>query len=75
MNDLELLRAAINASGLDLDQFADGVLDVSLKMLNEYLEGGRPLSYASRFLCARIVEEPELARDLIRVPREEEGGE
>lgn len=67
-SDAQLLRAAIDASGLPDVRFAEDVLGVNDRTLRTWL-GGRPLDRSAtvRVVCAAIVDDPPLAARLAGV--------
>ncbi len=66
MNDIELLSAAIKASGLSARRFGVEVLGVADRSLYRWLDG-RPLDRAIsvRIICMAIVKRPGLAAELV----------
>lgn len=63
--DSELLRAAIDASGLSARRFAVELLGVDERTVRRWLDGTRPLQATARILCNAIVAEPALT-ELLR---------
>jgi hypothetical protein len=74
MTDAELLRDAIDVTGLSPFRFATEVLDVDENGLQRWLSGDRPMPVAVRAVCMTIRERPALVAEIVRT-RNESGGQ
>lgn len=61
---LELLKRAIEASGLAARQFAVRILDVDERSLRYWLVGERGIPGPVRQLCRVVVEHPRVAKSI-----------
>lgn len=66
-NDIELLTAAIEASGLSARRFAMEVLGVDERSVRRWLAGDRELQATARVVCRAILARPKLAEELSSV--------
>ena len=73
MTDAELLRDAIEVTGLSTFRFATEVLDVDEHGLRRWLSGDRPMPVAVRAVCVAIRERPALVAEIVRT-RTDYGG-
>jgi hypothetical protein len=65
--DIDLLTAAIEASGLSARRFAMEVLGVDERSVRRWLAGDRELQATARVVCQAIVARPGLALELADV--------
>jgi hypothetical protein len=66
-SDIELLTAAIEASGLSARRFAMEVLGVDERSVRRWLAGDRELQATARVVCQAIIARPKLAEELSAV--------
>jgi hypothetical protein len=63
-DDIELLTAAIQVSGLSARRFAMEVLGVDERSVRRWLAGDRELQATARVVCRAIIARPQLAQEL-----------
>ena len=63
-SDPDLLRSAIEASGLAARRFAVEVLDVDERTVRRWLAGERELAGPVRVICRAIIADPSVAEIL-----------
>jgi hypothetical protein len=74
MTDPELLRDAIEVTGLSTFRFATEVLDVDEHGIQRWLSGERPMPVAVRAVCMAVLQRPALVAEIVRT-RNEAGGQ